>query len=173
MENSFNDIENKLKIKLIKAQEDAIQVMLLKLDEFIQEDVYNYYATDNENAGETYVPTREVFEMFDSIKSYIKGNTVYGAIGVAGTKGFKNVNIIHRKSTWTHDTQDENGDFYLPKPADIVTIINEGLSEEESLFGRIYARPFWDNFKKWCLENYTDILLDCCLKNDIPVKRQM
>lgn len=167
--NSFKNFEEYIKLKLVKAQEDAIQVMLLKLDEFIKEDVYNTIATDNENAGNTYVRTWQVYEMFDSIKSYIKGNTVYGAIGVAGAEGFKDVKLIHRKATWTHDTR-MNG-FTTPSAIDMVTIIEEGLAYDNSIFGEIKARPFWSEFKKWCIDNYNDIFLDCCIKNDIPIIR--
>lgn len=165
MASSFEDIERILKEKLIKAQEDAIQVMLLKLDEFIREEVYN------EISPEQYIRTFQVFDMFDSIKSYVKGNTVYGAIGAAGTKGFKDANLIHRKATWTHETQDESQDFYPPDAADMITIIDEGLSYNNSIFGEIPKRPFWSDFKKWCIDNYNDIFNDCCIKNGIPVKR--
>lgn len=166
---SIHGFEEYIKAQIVKAQEDAIHVMLLKLDEFIKEDVYNTVATDNENAGSEYVRTYQVYEMFDSIKSYIKGNTVYGGIGVAGAKGFKDVNLIHRKSTWTHDTRMDG--FEAPNAIDMVTIIEEGLSYGNSIFGTIKKRPFWSNFKKWCIENYNDIFLDCCIKNNIHIKR--
>ena len=164
MSNSLEDMEVLLKQRLIKAQEDAIQIMLLKLDEFITEKVYN------ENSPEQYKRTFQVFDMFDSIKSYVKGDTVYGAIGVAGTNGFKDVDLIHRKATWTHETQDESQDFYPPDAVDMVTIIEEGLNYNNSIFGEIQKRPFWSDFKKWCIDNYNDIFRDCCIRNNIPIK---
>ena len=57
---SIHGFEEYIKAQIVKAQEDAIHVMLLKLDEFIKEDVYNTVATDNENAGSEYVRTYQV-----------------------------------------------------------------------------------------------------------------
>ncbi|MBQ0112307.1 MAG: hypothetical protein KBT03_04170 [Bacteroidales bacterium] len=154
---TFVELEKGISRILKQAEEETLKEMLDKLLDIIEENVYSVPAT-----GSDYIRTRQlVARQYGGDDSYfwditdVKVNRkgmITGGIEPSG-------NMLIRVP-WTH-TSLVNDDLTVDGYLDI---IENGLSAENSIFGQIYGRPFWEEFQKWCKRNYTKIFKKHCRK---------
>lgn len=169
---STNEQELKRQINAVmrQAQTNTLNKMLDKLEQFIDEDVYDKHALGNVD-NPHYERTGELRNLFHITKVYVSNGIVRGSIDIDYHAPFS-----HGTSDWVHESVNqtrrnltkkaqriygERTKIKLDKQA-YVKLINNGVSSQHSLFGEIIPRPFWTNFLKWANDNYNFIFkLEC------------
>lgn len=140
------------------AMNNTTQIALEELLRLIDEDVYSYPNSWLNNGDEG--RTMEWRSTWDNTKSILISSlntaTVQAKIGqmtgVTWYPPFSHGSIIENKAISAND---------------LSTIINEGLRDTGINFPSMAARPFWDNFKKWCDNNLTSIFMSECRKQGL------
>lgn len=152
---SVTELESSMYNLLREAQQATLEEMEDELYKFIERYVYNF------PEGSFYNRTEDLYYIWEITKPYVKDGIVRGSI-----KPSNYSQLQHISEEWVHSSPiGRELNTY-----DYVNLINNGVKEENSTFGEIPARPFWDDFLMWANKNYSSIFAKHCKKLGIPIK---
>lgn len=171
---SIVQLENGMRQIFIEAQKATLKRMKDKLDEFITEDVY---AKGSDK--DWYERTYDLYDIWDFERIYESHGKVYGSIEPTNSSALSHNGAFAQHTSPTRRKAEEDGEEYEVKlgkskwhdltTKDYVHIINDGLDLENSMFGKMSSRPFWDEFKKWAEVNYPIIFKEECKARNLPI----
>lgn len=169
---NVTDFKSDVYDKLRQAQQLTLEEMRKHLIKIINKEVYDKTAfgnvIDRENGefdDEDYMEYDRTYSLRDVnmwkiTKPYVKAGTVRGNI-VAD----ENYNLIRNSDTWQHASPKfvkSKSDFRTLTVNEFISIIQNGIKAENSVFGEVQSRPFWNKFIKWSKKQYISIFQKKC-----------
>lgn len=158
---SLTQLGTEARKTLIQAQTNVGYRLLDELLSLIFEEVYlNSLNGRGETSNDFYERTVDLISIWDVVdvtaRSRQKGGgsqQAYVSIQPVNDSG-----LTHDENAFQHSSPN-GGDLTA---YDFAMIINNGLSDQNSMFGAIRPRPYWDKFLKWANENYQRIFEEEC-----------
>lgn len=154
-----NELSDEIKI----AHKITVDRLMDELHRIEEEEVYNkpalFYTNSNWKSSAFNSGGYALYE-------YDRTYDLYDVIGVSkiGTNQYQTVAEIKPiLGTLTHDWMEYQHDNPYSYPIDeemYLNIIEGGIEPKKSMFGRIMPRPFFDEFLKYCDENYDKIFAE-------------
>lgn len=161
---SKESLKNDLSKKIKKAHSETAKRLMEKLYEIESEEVYNQPALFRSYDDGDFSSFKYLNYGFGSgMGEYERTYDLYNVIGLykIGTNQYQSIaeirpiagRLSHEYVYYQHDTPYS----YPIDEETYLDIIENGLDSQNSMFGRIYPRPFWSNFLEYCEENYYNI----------------
>lgn len=157
MINSEVQLKSVIAQQLQTAVENTADVALKELLNIIERTVYSYNATWTNGYDGDPGRTHEFYDSWDKTKAKIT-NTFKGS---AVEASIMQTMPLEWHEPFSHGSIVEGRTLSI---SELDHIINEGLSESHLSFPAIQARPFWDEFEKWCNGNIKQIFQQECQK---------
>lgn len=154
-----NDTQLKLIINqsLETAMNNTTKIALDELLNIIEQTVYSYSATWTNGQGGDTGRTHEFYDSWGKTKAKIV-NTLKGS---AVEASIMQMIPLEWHQPFSHGSIVEGRAITIEE---LDNIINKGISESHINFPAIEARPFWDEFEKWCNGNIKNIFRQECQK---------
>ena len=144
------------------AVDNTLQIALDKLLDIIEKEVYSYNATWTNGYNGEPGRTHEFYESWSKTKASLKKSFA----GTAVEGSILQELPLQWHEPFSHGSIVEGGTIQNNQ---LNQIINEGLKESHLNFPAIEARPFWDEFEKWCNKNLIDTFKTECSKVGIDL----
>ena len=162
--NSTTELKSVIYDKLKIAIDSTTEVALNKLLDIIEHTVYSYNATWTNGSGGEFGRTHEFYDTWGKTKAKM----VRGLRGSAVAASIMQMLPLTWHQPFSHGSVVEGRALTINE---LDNIINSGISESHINFPAIEARPFWDEFEKWCNENLTNIFQRECISAGLEVRK--
>lgn len=163
MINNELELESAINNVLMHAVDNTMEIALKKLLDIIEQTVYSYSATWVNGYEGDLGRTHEFYDTWDKTKAKVA--KAFGGSKVEASI-LQTLPLTYH-APFSHGSIVEGGAI---DKDDLNNIINKGLKESHMNFPAIEARPFWDEFEKWCDNNIIKIFQAECRKVGLNMK---
>lgn len=161
MSSTYSELNSNLGNALQMALDATAKIALNELLNLIESDVYSYHDSWTNGSSGDYGRTGEWKNTWDRTKASLT-STLNGAEATAEIGQM--VNLVWHQP-FSHGSIVEQEAISMEN---LNTIINEGLRDTGINFPAMSARPFWDDFQKWCSSNLVAVFKSECAKQGVP-----
>ncbi len=160
--NNSLELQNRANQALMTVVDNTIQIALDKLLDIIEQTVYSYGATWTNGQGGDFGRTHEFYDTWGKTKARFTSSFFGSAVEASILQTLP----LSYHEPFSHGSIVSGGAI---SKNDLSNIINEGLSESNLNFPAIEARPFWDEFERWCDKNLINIFTSECKRMGLNI----